>query len=384
MKLTWKTCARIVVSVFVLYLGIYYWSSVSGMLGKMASAAVPILIGLIIAYALNILMSFYEKHYFTKFAQKPVVAKTRRVVCMLAAIITLIALIALVIWQVIPELISCVGFLISEIPPAVDRVLNSELIRDILPEAAITYLDSIDWKQVISNIANVVLSGVGSAATYLVTAVSSVISGLITAFLSIIFAVYLLTSKERLQGQLNRLIHTYLPKSEDRIRYVATVFNESFRGYIVGQCTEAVILGLLCIGGMLIFRFPYAGMIGTLVGFTALIPIAGAYIGAIVGAVMIFTVSPIKALLFIVFILVLQQLEGNLIYPKVVGKSIGLPGLWVLAAITLGGGILGIFGMLLGVPVAAAFYRLLRHDVRRRERLEPKAAAEQAVSPESE
>lgn len=141
------------------------------------------------------------------------------------------------------------------------------------------------------------------------------------------------------------------------------VFNDAFHSFIVGQCMEAVILGCLCVVGMWILRFPYATMIGCLVGFTALIPVAGAYIGAIVGGFMIFTVSPFKALLFLVFIVVLQQLEGNLIYPKVVGASIGLPGIWVLAAVTVGGGVLGIGGMLLGVPLAAGLYQLIRSDV---------------------
>ena len=141
--------------------------------------------------------------------------------------------------------------------------------------------------------------------------------------------------------------------------------NDCFHSYIVGQCTEAVILGLLCTFGMLIFRLPYATMIGALIAFTALIPIAGAYIGAFVGAFMIIMVSPFKALIFLIFIVILQQIEGNLIYPKVVGSSIGLPGIWVLAAVTVGGGIMGIMGMLLGVPLAACVYRLLREDVNR-------------------
>ena len=159
------------------------------------------------------------------------------------------------------------------------------------------------------------------------------------------------------------------PKWAKRLLYGLRIFNESFRGYIVGQCTEAVILGVLCVVGMLIFRFPYAGMIGSLVGFTALIPVAGAYIGAAVGAVMILTQSPLKALLFGVFLVILQQLEGNLIYPRVVGRSIGLPALWVLAAVTVGGSLMGIPGMLLGVPITAALYRLIREDMSRRERL---------------
>ena len=143
--------------------------------------------------------------------------------------------------------------------------------------------------------------------------------------------------------------------------------NDAFHHFIVGQCTEALILGSLCILGMLIFRFPYAVMIGTLVGFTALIPIAGAYIAAAVGAFMIFTVEPMQAVWFLVFLIVLQQLEGNLIFPRVVGSSIGLPALWVLAAVTVGGGLFGILGMLLGVPLAASAYKLLSRDMKARE-----------------
>ena len=161
---------------------------------------------------------------------------------------------------------------------------------------------------------------------------------------------------------------TYLPKETCRkIRAVVKTMDECFHNYIVGQCTEAVILGVLCILGMLLFRLPYATMVGTLVGFTALIPVAGAYIGAAVGAFMILTVSPAKALVFLIFILVLQQLEGNIIYPRVVGQSIGLPAIWVLAAVTVGGGLFGVVGMLLGVPLAATAWKLLGKDMKARE-----------------
>ena len=216
----------------------------------------------------------------------------------------------------------------------------------------------------------VVGAGLGSAAGAVFATVSSVVSSLVNIFLAIIFAVYLLLSRDSLQQQGRRLLACYLPQKVNRkVLHWLQVFNDCFHRYIVGQCLEAVILGALCILGMTIFRFPYAMMIGTLIGFTALIPIAGAYIGAGVGAVMILTQSPLKALLFLLFVVVLQQLEGNLIYPKVVGSSIGLPALWVLAAVTVGGGLMGIMGMLLGVPVAAALYRLLREDVLRREGL---------------
>ena len=141
------------------------------------------------------------------------------------------------------------------------------------------------------------------------------------------------------------------------------MLDDCFHRFIVGQCTEAVILGVLCIIGMSILRIPYALMIGTLMGFTALIPIVGGLIGAGVGAFLILMESPVKALIFIIFVIILQQVEGNLIYPKVVGSTIGLPGLWVLAAVTVGGGVFGIPGMLVGVPVVATLYRLVREDI---------------------
>ena len=194
--------------------------------------------------------------------------------------------------------------------------------------------------------------------------ISTVFSTVVTLTVGLVFAIYLLLGKEKLSGQFRRLSARYLPKKvTEKFYYVAGVVNQSFHSFIVGQCTEAVILGLLCMGGMLLLRLPYAAMIGCLVGFTALIPVAGAYIGAVVGAFMIFTVSPVKAVIFIAFLVALQQLEGNLVYPRVVGSSIGLPGVWVLAAVTVGGGVMGVGGMLLGVPLAAAAYQLLKNDM---------------------
>ena len=162
-------------------------------------------------------------------------------------------------------------------------------------------------------------------------------------------------------------MNVYLkPRRAAAIRHVLKTLNECFRSYIVGQCLEALILGALCTLGMLVFRFPYAVMVGTLVGFTALIPIAGAYIGAFVGAFMIFTVDPLKALLFLVYIVVLQQIEGNLIYPHVVGSSVGLPSIWVLAAVTLGGKLMGVAGMLFFIPLCSVLYALFRGYVKDR------------------
>ncbi|MBQ5760559.1 MAG: AI-2E family transporter, partial [Clostridia bacterium] len=190
--------------------------------------------------------------------------------------------------------------------------------------------------------------------------------------LALIFAIYLLAGKEDLGRGCRRMMEAYLsPSVRSRLLYVANTFDRCFGKFIIGQCVEAVILGGLCILGMLLLGIPYATMVGTLIGFTALIPVAGAYIGGVVGVLLIATVSPVKAVVFIVFLIVLQQLEGNLIYPRVVGSSIGLPGIWVLAAITVGGGVMGVMGMLLGVPLFAALYQILREDLRRREKKAP-------------
>ena len=365
MKLTWKTCLQVGVSIFLLYICIHYWGSAANILSKILGAAAPLLIGCIVAYVLNILMSFYERHYLPKSANRFAV-KSCRVVCLLLAIVTLLLIVALVVGLVLPQLVSCVQLIVAETPGFLREV--SLLIQEwgFLPEDITDTLANIDWRTQLSQILQVVGTGLGSVVDVLVTTVTSVFSGIVTAFLAFIFAIYLLLSKERLGRQFHRVAGHYLKASwYGKLTYFVDVLNDCFHKYIVGQCTEAVILGVLCALGMWILRLPYAAMIGALIAFTALVPIAGAYIGAVVGAFMILTVSPIKAVIFVVFLVILQQLEGNIIYPRVVGSSIGLPGIWVLAAVTVGGGVMGIGGMLLGVPLAAAIYRLVRDDVNR-------------------
>lgn len=363
MKIEWKTCFRVGVSIFLLYLCITYWSNFAGMIGTFIGAAMPLVMGCVIAYIINILMSFYEKHYFTKTKNTRLI-KSRRLVCMLAAFFTLVLIVFILLKLVIPELIACVELLIARIPGAVDYLVKWLDTIDVVPEDILTSLENIDWESKLEQIIRVLSAGVGNVMGNVISMVSTVVSGVVTAFLALVFSIYLLMGKEKLGNQFGRLMKRYMKENiYAKIRYVLTVMNDCFHKYIVGQCTEAVILGVLCAIGMLILRLPYATMIGALIGFTALIPLAGAYIGAGVGAFMILTVSPLKAIIFLVFLVILQQLEGNLIYPRVVGSSMGLPAIWVLAAVTVGGGVMGIGGMLLGVPLAATAYRLLRQDV---------------------
>lgn len=365
MKAEWKSCMKIGVSVFLLYLCITYWFPFAGMAAALFRAAMPLFMGCVIAYIINILMSFYEKHYFPS-SKNGKLVKSRRPVCMLAAFATLILIISILAVLVIPELVSCVELLVSQIPRVVGSFVEWLGKQDIVPKNIPASLETINWPAKMEQIIGILTTGAGNVMGTTINAVSSIFSNLVTALLALIFSIYCLSGKEKLGNQFDRLMRRYMkPGLYSKVRYVLSVMNECFHKYIVGQCTEAVILGTLCAVGMFLLRIPYAAMTGTVIAFTALIPVAGAYIGAAVGAFMIMTVSPMKAVIFLIFLVILQQVEGNMIYPRVVGASMGLPAIWVLAAVTVGGGMMGILGMLLSVPLTAVLYRLLREDVNR-------------------
>ena len=369
-----KFVRNILISIFVLYLAIYYWNPVSGILGSFFVGMTPVFAGVGIAYVLNIFMNFFEKHYFPKYYDMPIVVKTRKPLCLVATYISFFAILFFVVRMIIPELVECIEKLIADIPSVmdslVDSALENEFIRDNLPadfRELLVNLDTKAWEEIVGTYALPVIESVGVAAGAIVDVLMALVSSVISVFISIVLSAYFLVSRATIKNQICRILHCYAPKYERKTLYVASVFNNSFRRFFVGQIIEAVILGVLCVVGMLIFGFPYPQMIGVFIGFTALIPVAGAYIGAIVGAIIIATTSPIQALFFILFIIVLQQIEGNFIYPKVVGNSIGLPGVWVLVAITVGGSLFGIVGMLLGVPLFAAVYRLVKENVMKHE-----------------
>ena len=371
LKLSWKTCLRAGVTVVAVYLACTYWKTLTNAVGVAVGAASPLIVGAVIAYVANILMSFYERHFFPK-SKKPVLLKLRRPACMGLAFLTAVAAIVWMLTTVLPELAKCVEMLISSLPGALNKAYvwldEKYQVGTLLAEMNLSLPGAdFDWKTAITNTVSFVMTGVGGAAKVAVTAVSSVASTVVTMFLAIVFAIYLLAGKESLGGQFVRVSRTYLgEKTTSRVLYVLKVLDDSFHSFIVGQCTEALILGALCFIGMMIFGFSNAVTISIMVGFTALIPIAGAYIAAVVGAFMLFVESPLSALLFLLFLVVLQQIEGNLIFPRVVGESIGLPGVWVLAAVTVGGGVMGIPGMLIGVPLASTVYRLISRDTQAR------------------
>lgn len=367
MNLNKKTIFQAGAAIFLLFLCIHYWEAFTGLISLVFQAALPLITGCIIAYVVNILMSFYEKHYSTK---NKWLVKAARPICMIGAFLSVILVITAVILLVVPELISCIRVLLAEVPPTLNQLTTALSQTELFSENFIGDFINIDWQSLFDKIAQLLSRGLSDTVNIAANIISSVVSVTVNLLIGIIFAIYLLLGKNRLIAQSNRILKHYLrPSWNGKIHYVLAIVNDCFHRYIVGQCMEAVILGVLCAAGMMLFGFPYAAMTGAVIGVTALIPIAGAYIGGAVGFLLILTESPLKAALFLVYLVVLQQLEGNLIYPRVVGSSIGLPGLWVLAAITIGGGVCGIPGMLFGVPLAAVLYQLLKNDLNRQNKI---------------
>jgi len=373
MILQWKTCFRVAVTFLIVYLLINYSNAFFNIIGITIGAAAPLLLGCVIAYIANILMNFWERILFPK-TKKRFLNAIRRPIAIILTFCSILLVAFLLVNMILPELIECIQVLIDTSIRAFQNViiwLEQNVSADIIPKESLSFLQNgeINLAETIQKAASVLMTGVGGAMTSIVGIFSSVFSTIVTIIVALIFSIYLLISKEKLGEQTSRFMDAYFSKKlKEKITYVAETLDTSFHNFIVGQCIEAVILGALCTIGMMILRLPYATMIGCLVGFTALIPVVGAFIGATVGAFMIFTISPIQALIFIIFLLILQQLEGNIIYPRVVGASVGLPGLWVLVAVTIGGGILGIGGMLLAVPIFAAIYKLLENDIEKKQK----------------
>ena len=385
-KKTLYQLAGIAAGVVILYCALQNLTKVTGVIGTVISIFSPVLLGFIIAFVLNIPMTFLEGKWTVlaeKYANTSSAKKKKRVrkhtacisntckrpVCLLLSIAFIVGTLTLVLRLVIPELGKTLALLMQDIPEFIKEVIAwAEANADELPMLAeqIAKLQ-IDWektgKEFLSTVGNSALGIVN----FTVTTLSVTFGALVDFIVAFIFSIYVLLNKEKLGAQFQKLLTAYLPEKPRKLcLHITHTAYHVFSRFITGQCTEAVILGSLCAIGMIVFRFPYAAMVGALVGVTALIPVVGAFLGAGVGAFMIFMQDPLQALLFVVYLTVLQQLEGNIIYPRVVGQSVGLPAMWVMAAVAVGGGIGGIGGMLLAVPVASIAYTLLREHVNKR------------------
>lgn len=332
----------------------------------------PVIIGVVMAYILNILMVKFENIWFPNHTSKWLI-KTRRPVSILLAILTISFVLMIVLGLVIPQVLVVLTTLIEAIPVAINQIqawlTNSE---EIFPEIAVI-LDQfeVNWSELVQDVVaffNGVTTRIVEATLSTLGSIASIV---INLFLSLIISIYILMSKETLLRQANRVIKAYSTKKRyNKMRYVLSVLDASFSHFITGEVLEGFILGLMVTFGMWLFQFPYATMLGALTGIMALIPMLGAWISGAIGFVLIGVQSPIQGFAFLLFIIVIQQVEGNIIYPKIVGDKIGLPGMWVLIAVTIGAGLAGIPGMLLSVPVSSTLYKLVKQDVATRERIE--------------
>lgn len=355
-----------IVIVLVLFL-IIYPVQIYKIALNLFSVILPLVLGAVLAYALNILCVRLEKHFFPNTKIKWI-QKTRRMWVILLSLLIVILVMAGVFRLVLPQFISALTNFFKSIPSIfsdlasfAEKLNKNSVISDQLESV------NVDWTSVQSKVMKFLTSGVGGVFGSSIKIVTGFAKGFFNFILAFTFAIYILASKEKLGAQFRKAGRAFIkPEHLKKTDYVLSVTNKMFSSFIVGQVTEAIILGTLCSLGMVLFKFPYALPVGAFVGVTSLIPILGAWMGGAVGFLLIAVESPLDAVLFIIFILVLQQLESNLIYPKVVGTSIGLPGIWVLGAITVGGGLGGIVGMLLGVPVAATIYKLVKNEANRR------------------
>ena len=355
-------------AVAVVLLALKYSDALLGGIRLLFSLLVPLLLGCGVAYVLNILVAKLESLPPLRDPQSKLYP-VRRALSITGALVGILLVITLLFGIIIPQLVDAFRVMLINVPPAVNEFLAWLDSLDVTLPQLEAWLRSLNlnWPDLLQKATTYLTSGVGNMFTSAFGLLSSLGGIVMQVVIAVIFALYLLAGKERLGRQFHAVAETYLPPRVCRtLWYVLATAHDTFTKFFVGQFTEAIVIGVLCTLGMWLFRLPYATMIGTLVGATALLPVVGAYLGAAVGAFMILTVNPLQALGFLVFIAILQQLEGNLIYPRVVGTSIGLPGIWVLSAVTVGGGIGGIAGMLLAVPVTATLYRLLRADVHRR------------------
>lgn len=364
-KETIKRIRNLIAFAILLYLGVQHIDVVFRVLCNLFGLISPFVLGAGIAFVLNVPMSAIE----TKIEKLLGKRKHNRPFALVSTIVCVILVIALVLFVVIPELAATIVSLKDLIPAFLVRVQetaekvfaeNPRIVEEI---ASI----KIDWEAIVNDVVSFLKNGAGSFLNSTVNVAVSVVSAIANFCIGFVFSCYILLQKEKLSVQVKKAMYAFIPmKKTDRIMEICILSSKTFSNFLTGQCVEALILGGMFLVSMLILRFPYALLVGVLVAFTALIPIFGAFIGCAIGVFLILMVSPVQALGFLVLFLVLQQIEGNLIYPHVVGNSVGLPSIWVLVAVTLGGSTMGVLGMIIFIPVVSVLYTLFREEVYRR------------------
>ena len=379
-----KWIIGIVVTCILIFLGVRYMGAVSGAISRGIDILKPLLIGCGIAMILNVPMSFLETHLWIKSKNK-FLCKIRRAVAFVLSLILILGIFAGIVMIVLPTLIETVTIIVDTAIEIVNHI-NSLSREEIEALPFGEFLMDIDWSHLVDSMTSWLKDLVDKTINGAFGTITSLVGGLIDVFVSVAFAMYLLFSKERLKAQGKRIIKAWMPKKGGKwVCHAFGVASRSFKNFIAVQFIEAVILGVLCYIGMRIFGFPYPAMISILVGVTALVPVIGSFVGGGVGAFILLAIDPIKAIWFVVYIIVLQQIEGNLIYPRVVGDRVKLPAMWILAAVTVGGAIGGPVGILISVPLTSTVYVLFLEETEKREKkLMEKATAEMPVTEDNE
>ena len=360
-----KYIAYIVIATIIVYATVRYFGTVESYIVKVMNTLMPFVAGAMMAYIINILMDAYEDLLLKKFHNKKII----RTVSIVLSIFTFVLVIGLLLGLIIPQLVKIMFSIMYTNPGDIKKIIESISKNNIVDKIAdIMNIDinNIDISGYVTKLIHSVMSSVGNILMGVISKISGFFNTVISVFMAVVFALYILVDKERIAVQGDKLLRAFLPSKRDTIIDVLSIFNKSFRNYFISQIKEAIILGVLLYIVMLIARLPYASSISILVGVTALIPVIGAYAGLFIGALMIITKSFSSMLIFIIVHTVVQQFENNIIYPRVVGSSVGLPGMWVIVAVALGGSLFGIFGVFVAVPVAASLYFILKRETLKR------------------
>lgn len=364
-NISWKTCLKLAITVLVVFLCIRYWGAVEKLVGLLLGGMIAIFAGLVIAYVVNIPMRFFER----KLPGPTGDGTSNRTLSMILSVVCAVVVMLTVGILVFPNLVDAIVTLAKEAPGVIDAISSNEVLSSFIPAQTLAELKSIDWQKVVTDVASWLQSGIVSSFPQIMSLIGTIGAW----FMGIILAFWFLGEKNRLSSSVHKLIRVYLGKrADDRFSRATEVADECFRGYIVGQSLEAVLFGSLVVIACTIAGMPNALMLGALVGVMSFIPMIGALIGAVLGAIIILATSWQKAIIFLILFFVVQQIESNVLYPRVIGKHVGLTGMWPLIGITLGIALFGFAGAFVGVPLTATIFRIVRSDVDRREQLPDK------------
>ena len=350
----------------VLYTAAQNLASVYGAVKTVWNVFGVVITGLAMAFVLNVPLKLFEDRVFYGMSEdrRPLVRRLRRAVSLVCALVVSLGVIVILIAVVLPQLTQTVTEVAARLPEYISAVVNwiNEFLANFDIEIEALKEFTVDWEKVFKDLSTYLKEGnVINTATDVGTAAASTV---MNTFLGLVVAVYVLAQKERIGRFARRCIDAFLPKrASSAISRVASMASETFSSFVAGQLADSCILGILCYICMLIFRFPYPEVISVVIGVTSLVPMVGSFIGEVIGALLILIVSPLKALLFVIMVLAIQQVDGAFIYPRIVGKSVGLPGVAVFCAVIVGGNIAGVLGAVMGVPVCAVLYALLKEAV---------------------